>query len=77
LLAAAAFWSALRTDFFCLPGFGWQLPFSPADFPGVGSKPGQQWLAVEGFFFVAAFAAVVMFHFDALFAKPVIQRSIA
>jgi hypothetical protein len=35
LLDAAAFWSARRTDFFCLPGFGLQLPFSTAALPGV------------------------------------------
>jgi hypothetical protein len=42
LLAAAAFWSArfVAADF--LPGFGLQLPFSCGDFPGTGSKPGQQ-----------------------------------
>ena len=61
LLAAAAFWSALRTDLFCLPGLGWQLPFSPADLPGVGSKPGQQCWAEEGFFLVAVLVGVGMF----------------
>jgi hypothetical protein len=49
LLAAAALWSARRTDFFCLPGFGLQLPFSPAALPGVGSKPGQQCCDEAGF----------------------------
>jgi hypothetical protein len=32
-----------------LPGFGLQLPFSPAALPGVGSNPGQQCCAEEGF----------------------------
>ena len=57
LLAAAAFWSAWRTDFFCLPGLGSQLPFSPAALPGVGSKPGQQCWADEGFFLAGDFRA--------------------
>ena len=32
----------------CL-AFGWQLPFSPAALPGVGSYPGQQACSLDGF----------------------------
>jgi hypothetical protein len=46
-------WSARRTDFFCVPCFGLQLPFSPAALPRVGSKPGQQCCAEEGFCLLA------------------------
>lgn len=46
-LAAARFWSARRTALLCFPGLGLQLPFSPAAFPGAGSKPGQQVCALE------------------------------
>jgi hypothetical protein len=48
-LAAARFWSALRTALLCFPGLGWQLPFSPEALPGVGSNPGQQCWVLDGF----------------------------
>jgi hypothetical protein len=63
LLAAAAFWAPLRwlgVRFF----LGLQLPFSPCALPGVGSKPGQQALALLLFlppFFAADFLPGVFF----------------
>jgi hypothetical protein len=71
LLAAAAFWSAFFVAGLFLPGLGLQLPFSPGVEPGVGSKPGQQWLVFlaadflladffAGAFLLADFFAVVM-----------------
>jgi len=53
--AAAVFWVARRVALVCLPGVGLQLPLVPGFLPGVGSKPGQQWVD-----FFAAFFAVVM-----------------
>ena len=59
LEAAAAFWSP-----FFSAGVWWalglQLPFSPCFLPGVGSKPGQQALALEDFLPVDDFFALFL-----------------
>lgn len=62
LLAAAAFWSPFFSDVVAL-FFGLQLPCSPCALPGVGSKPGQQWLALDDFFAGAVLVAVLLADF--------------
>jgi hypothetical protein len=45
--------------------FGWQLPFSPADFPGVGSYPGQQVCELDG---LRPLSLLLLFLADVFFA---------
>ena len=54
---AAAFWSPFFSPAVWL-FFGLQLPFSPCFLPGVGSKPGQQALALESLSPPALFLAL-------------------
>lgn len=62
LSAAANFCVARRVAELCLPGMRWQLPLVPGFLPGVGSKPGQQFLFL--LVPVTFFSAVVFFAVD-------------